>query len=79
MSWGYVLHVSFEGDPAWRFFCSLMDMVPPNVEPILRSAAGLCSMEVASGNMLAASAHLYQLHGVASTDLLDFAVTCDRT
>ena len=36
-------------------------------------------MEVATSNMLAASAHLHYLHGAKSTDIIDIAVTCDAT
>lgn len=36
-------------------------------------------MEVAADNMLASSAHLHQLHGVAPIDNLDIAVTSDGT
>ena len=36
-------------------------------------------MEVASENMLAASAYLQQLRGVEPSALLDVAVTCDGT
>ena len=37
------------------------------------------SMEVASSNMLAASAHLNHLHDAKSIDIIDVAVTCDGT
>ena len=63
-------------------FCGVMDMVPP-VLPLSyqqhnEEIAGH-SVKVALDNMLAASAHLHQLHDMETTDLLDISMTCDGT
>ena len=70
------------GQASLQTFCGMMDMLPP-VTPTSFSEhtkvlAGF-SVETASENMLAASAHLHQLHGVELTDVIDVAVTCDGT
>ena len=70
------------GQTSLQSFCGLMDILPPVAAPSYKQhnkQLAQHSMEVATSNMLAASAHLHHLHGAKSTDIIDIAVTCDGT
>ena len=59
-----------------------MDMLPPVTSPSFiqhNQCLAMSSMNVASENMLAASAHLHKLHDVEPTEVINVAVTCDGT
>ena len=70
------------GQASLETFCIFLDMLPP-MGPRSYSehnqTLAMFSMEVATENMCAASAHLHELRGVGPTEVIDVAVTCDGT
>ena len=70
------------GRASLESFCGVMDMFPPVSGPSYRDHnqhLARVSLECCSENMLAASAHLHQLHSADPRALIDVAVTCDGT
>ena len=70
------------GRSSLESFCGFMDMLPPVTSPSFiqhNQCLAMSSMNVASENMLAVSAHLHKLHDVEPTEVINVAVTCDGT
>ena len=70
------------GRASLESFCGLMDMLPPVSGPSYcdhNQHLARVSLECCFENMLAASAHLHQLHSADPRALIDVAVTCDGT
>ena len=71
-----------KGRNSLETFCGMMDMLPPVSIPAFSDHnrhLSEISMESARENILAASAHLHQFHGVPPDQNIDVVVTCDGT